>query len=244
MQKVELEVAPRTEETVAHKSVNQLRREGLIPGVLYGHGDPVKIIVDAKTFHKATHGGAGTNALYTVKLGSQKDLSVIKEVQRDIITRKPIHIDFQRINIKEKLEMTIPVHTHGEAPGVKVSQGILQHIQREIRIKCLPDDIPGSIDIDISKLELHHSIKVQDITPPKGVEFVTAGDHIIVTIVAPKVEEETPKPGAELAAGAPAQPEVIAKGKKDEEGAAAAGAAPAKGAAAAAPAAEGDKKKK
>ncbi len=235
MQKIELEVVPRVIDPKA-LNVNQLRKAGQIPGVLYGHGDSVKITIDAKAFNKATHTDAGTNALFTVKLGSKKDLTVIKEVQRDIFTRKAIHVDFQRINIKEKLEVTVPVHTQGEAPGVKVSQGILQYIQREVRIKCLPDDIPTVINVDISKLELHHSIKVQDLTPPQGVEFITTGDHIIVTIVSPKIEEEAPKPGAEAVAGAPAQPEVIAKGKKDEEGVApAAGAAPA--------AAEGDKKK-
>lgn len=236
MQKIDLEVQPR-EEKKAQLGVNQMRRSGLIPGVIYGHGDPVKIIVDAKTFNKAIHGSAGTNALFTVKLGSKKDLSVIKEVQRDIFTRQPIHVDFQRINIKEKLEVTVAIHVQGEAPGVKVSHGILQYVTREVRIRCLPDDIPASIDVDVSKLELHHSIRVQELTPPKGVEFVTAGDHILVTIVSPKIEEEAPK-AATAEAGAPAQPEVIAKGKEKEEGAAATtGAAPA------APAAEGDKKK-
>ncbi len=235
MQKIELELIERgADKKAPPQNVNQMRREGKIPGVLYGHGDPVKISVDAKVFNKAIHTEAGINALFNVKLGSKKDLTVIKEVQRDIFTRRPIHIDFQRINIKEKLEVTVPINTQGEAPGVKVSHGILQFIQREVRIKCLPDDIPASLIVDISKLELHHSIKVQDLTPPQGVELVTAGDHIVVTVVSPKVEEEAPKPGAVEGGAVPAQPEVIAKGKKDEEGAAAAGAAPA---------AEGDKKK-
>lgn len=234
MQKINLEVKPRDlGEKNTRRNTNQLRSSGYIPGVLYGHGDPVQIAVEAKTFNKAIL-TSGTNALFTVKLGSKADLSIIKELQRDIFTRQPIHIDFQRINVKEKLEITVPIHLIGEAPGVKVAKGILQQIQRDIRLKCLPDDIPAAIDIDITKLELHHSIKVQDVMPPKGVEFLTAGDHIIVTIVSPKVEEEAPKAVAE--AGAPAQPEVIAKGKKEEEGAAAPGAA------AAAPA-EGDKKK-
>ncbi len=231
MQKIDLEVQPREAKKETPKvGINQMRRSGLIPGVIYGHGEPIKIIVDAKTFNKAIHGAAGTNALFTVKLGSNKDLSIIKEVQRDIFSRQPIHVDFMRINIKEKLEVTVAVHLIGEAPGVKISAGVLQQISREIRVKCLPDDIPASIDVDITKLELHHSVKVADLPALKGVEYLTAGDHIVVTIVAPKVEEEAPKPG-EAAAGAAAQPEVIAKGKEKEEGAA--GAAPAAGAPAA-----------
>jgi len=218
MQKIDLEVQPRVlaSKKTAAVGVNQLRKSGLIPGVIYGHGDPLKIAVDAKTFNKAIHGSAGTNALFTVKLGSKKDLSIIKEVQRDIFTRQPIHVDFLRINLKEKLEVTVPIHLHGEAPGVKLSHGILQQITREVRIRCLPDDIPALIDLDVSKLELHHSIKVQDLPPPPGVEFVTAGGNIVVTIVSPKVEEEAPKPAVE--AGALAQPEVIAKGKRKRKG--------------------------
>jgi large subunit ribosomal protein L25 len=237
MQRIDLEVKPRDlGEKEVKRSISQLRKSGYIPGVVYGHGEPVHIVVDAKQFNKAIHGAAGTNALFTVIFGGKKDLSIIKEVQRDIFTRLPIHVDFLRINLKEKLEVTVPVHLVGECPGVKVGHGLLQHIQREIRIECLPDDIPASIDVDVTKLELHHSIKIQDLTPPKGVTILTAADHIVASVVVPKVEEEAPKPGAEAGATA-AQPEVIAKGKKDEEGAPAA-------AGAAAPAADqGDKKK-
>ncbi len=239
MQKLDLEVQPREmKSTEGKKNPNQLRREGWIPGVLYGHGDPTPITVDAKTFNQAIHTKAGLNALFTVKVGSQSNLSIIKEVQRDIISRKPVHVDFQRIDVKEKLEVTVPVHPIGEAPGVKNQQGILEQIQRDIRIKCLPDDIPPSLDVDISHLELHQTIKVKDLTLPKGVEVVTALDYIVFNIVMPKIEEEVkPAVGTE---GVPGTPEVITKGKKDEEGAAAATT----GAAAPAAAAGGDKDKK
>jgi large subunit ribosomal protein L25 len=149
--------------------------------------------------------------------------------------------------MKEKIEMMIGTHTVGEAPGVKNSGGILEHITREVRVRCLPDDIPASIDIDISHLEVGHGIKVKDLPALKGVEYLTTKDTIIVNIVMPKVEEVKPAPGAEAAAAAGSEPEVIAKGKKPEEGAEGA-AAPAAGAsagkAAAAPAAAKKEEKK
>jgi large subunit ribosomal protein L25 len=204
------------------------------------------VAVNSKIFRAATHTKAGVNALFTLKFGSESTLGVIKEIQRHIIKHNPIHVDFQRINVKEKLELSVPTHPVGESPGVKNSGGILEHITREVRVRCLPDDIPVSIDIDVSKLELGHGVKVKDLPALKGVEYLTLPETIVVNIVAPKIEEEkTPAAGDVAAAGA--QPEVITKGKKEEEGAAApaAGAKPAAGAAPAkaAPAAKDEKKK-
>ncbi|MCG3205398.1 MAG: 50S ribosomal protein L25 [Elusimicrobia bacterium] len=248
MQRIELEVKPRDlGDKNTKKNLTQLRQEGWIPGSLYGNGKPVEIAIDAKTFGKAIHTKAGTNALFNVKFGTETSLSVIKEVQRHVLKHNPIHVDFQRINTKEKLSLNIPTHVVGEAPGVKNSGGILEHITREVRVRCLPEDIPVSIDIDVSKLELGHGIKVKDLPSLKGVEYLTNADIIVVNIVAQKVEEE--KAATTEAAAAGAQPEVIAKGKKEEEGAAApaAGGAAAKPAAApaakAAPASKEEKKK-
>lgn len=248
MQRVELELKPRDLGDKEKRNLNQLRSEGWIPAIVYGHGQPVQAAVESKLFKKAVHTKAGVNALFTLKVGSETTLGVIKEIQRHIIKHYPIHVDFQRINVKEKLEISVPTHTVGESPGVKNAGGILEHITREVRIRCLPDDIPASIDIDVSHLEVGHGIKVKDLPELKGVEYISPKDTIVVNVVMPKVEEEKPAPGAEGAA-ATAEPEVIAKGKKPEEGAEgaapAAGAAPAKGApAAAAPAAKKEEKKK
>jgi large subunit ribosomal protein L25 len=217
--------------------------------VIYGHGKSVSVAVSAKEFAKAIHTKAGLNALFNVKLGSESTLAIIKDIQRNMFTQLPIHVDIQRINVKEKLEVNVPVHAIGVASGVKNFGGVMEYILREIRVRCLPDDIPASIDVDVTPLNIGQSVRLSDITPPKGVEYVTTADHLLINVVAPKVEEEV-KP-AEAATAAPgAEPEVITKGKKDEEGAVAAGAAPAKGAApaaagakAAAPAAKEEKKK-
>ena len=230
MQKVELELKPRDlGEKDKKRNLNQLRTEGWIPGILYGNGKPVDIAIQDRVFKKAIQTKAGANALFTVKIGSESTLAVIKEVQRHIWKHYPIHVDFKRVDLKEKLSVNIPTHVVGEAPGVKNAGGILEHITREVRVKCLPNDIPVSIDIDVSKLELGHGIKVKDLPALNGVEYLTIPDTIVVNIVAPKIEEEK-APAADAAAAAGAQPEVIAKGKKDEEGAApAAGAKAADG---------------
>jgi large subunit ribosomal protein L25 len=243
MQRVELEVQPRD---LGGKSkatnMNQLRNEGFVPGTLYGNGKSTSFAVDMKTLGKALHNKAGANALFNVKFGGETSLAVIKEIQRHILKHTPIHIDFQRIDMKKKLEMSVSVHVLGTSTGVKNSGGILEHITREIRVRCLPDHIPASIDVDVTNLELGHGIKVKELPAIEGVEYMTLGDTIVVNVVAPKVEEVAAP--AATAAGAAATPEVIAKGKEKEG--AAAGAAPAAGAAAAkgaAPAAKDEKKK-
>ncbi len=251
MQRVELEVKSRDlgEKNVI-RSVAQLRLEGWIPATIYGQGDPSSVAVNFRVMEKAVHSSkAGHNALFTIKAPGETSVAVIKEIQRDVLRHNAIHIDFQRIDLKKKLEVSVPTHTIGESTGVKNSGGILEHITREVRVKCLPDDIPASIDIDVSALDVGHAVKVQDLPKVNGVEYLTLAETIVVNVVAKKVEEEKPATPAELAAAAAAgEPEVIAKGKKDEEGAPAAGgkAAPAaaggKGAAAA-PAKKDDKKK-
>lgn len=252
MQRIDLEVKPRDlGEKDKKRNLNELRNEGWIPGTLYGNGKPVDISVDNRDFNKALHNQAGINALFNIKLGSETAVSVVKEIQRHVWKRNPIHVDFKRINMKETLTVNVPTHVVGEAPGVKNSGGILEHITREVRVRCLPDDIPASIDVDVTKLELGHGVKVKNLPALKGIEYLTIAETIVVNVVAPKVEEVKAPTPAEVAAAA-AQPEVIAKGKKDEEGAAAApaggGAAaakPAAGGASAAPAtAKGKEEKK
>jgi large subunit ribosomal protein L25 len=250
MQRIDLEVKPRDLGDNKKRNLAQLRNEGWIPGTLYGNGKPVEIAVNDRVFAKAVHNKAGLNALFNIKLGSETSLGIVKEIQRHILKHNPIHVDLKRINMKETLSLSVPTHVTGEAPGVKNSGGILEHITREVRVRCLPDDIPASIDIDVSKLELGHGVKVKDLPKLKGVEYLTGEDIIVVNVVAPKIEEEKVATPAEGAVAGGAQPEVIAKGKEKEEGAAAAapaaGAKPAAGAPAgkaAAPAAKEEKKK-
>ena len=170
------------------------------------------------------------NAIFNINLQGNSALGVIKDIQRDIFTQEPIHVDFYRINVKEKLEVHVPVIVVGDAIGVKEKGGILEQLQRDVLLKCLPEAIPPKIEVDVSLLDLHQSIKVQDLKLGEGIEILTPGGHIIANVVTPRVEEEPTPAAAEVAAipgAAAGGPEVITKGKTDEEGAAPGAAAPA-----------------
>jgi large subunit ribosomal protein L25 len=202
-------------------TIKEMRTNGMIPAIFYGHQEkPLAIAVVGKRFDEIIHSGGG-NVLVSLKIGDDTKAAIIKEVQRDIITRKPIHIDFQAVSLKEKIEVNVPIHIMGIAPGVKLSGGVMEHFLREIRVSCLPTDIPQAINVDVSGLEINHSLAVKDLPKIEGIDFISDPGAIIVNIVAPTVLEEAPAPGTEAVAAAgaaaPAEPEVISKGKKEKE---------------------------
>jgi large subunit ribosomal protein L25 len=223
MQTVELTGKKRDLDTKGR--LRTLRLAGEVPAVLYGgQKESVSVAVPGKEFMRLlrTH---GSNMLVNLTVDGTKETVLVKEVQRDIISRDPIHVDFQRISMTKKLEVSVPIHVSGEAPGVKLAGGILEHILREVRVRCLPAAIPTALDVNVSALELNQGLRVKDIPLPEGVEILTDPNQLVVNVVAPTILEEPAAAGP--AAPATAEPEVIAKGKKPEEGAEGA-AAPAK----------------
>jgi len=230
-------------EQLSRGKLSDLRKSGAIPGILYGgaktdKGGQTLLAVNEKSFVKMLE-KEGSNVLLELKMGSDNMNVVIKEIQRNYVTRKLIHVDFQRVDMTKKLEVSVPLHLMGEAPGVKLNGGILEHMTREVRVSCLPTDIPHQIDVDISKLDIGSGLTVADLPALSGVQILTDPHQLVANVVAPTILEEAPT----AEAAATAEPEVIAKGKKPEEGeegaaAPAAGAkggtAPAKGAAPAA----------
>lgn len=245
MQNVTVEA--QTRERLTNGKLKAARKEGWIPAILYGaelkgpgkKGAPQSVLLNVpeKPFLKMVGHNKRSNAIVQLKWGSETANVVIKEIQTDVISQKLLHIDFQKISMTEKLEVLIPIHIVGEAPGVKLHGGILEVITREIRVRSLPKDIPGVINVDISGVDIGKGLSVKDIPALPGVEVLSDPHQLLVTVVAPTELEEAP--AAEAAVGT-AEPEVIAKGKKPEEGEAAAGtaAAPKAGAAAPAPAAK------
>jgi len=202
-----------------HK-IAEIRNQGGIPGVVYGVGEKnIVITINAKSFDKLLHSGAGKNTIINLKIGSISKTAIVKEIQRDMLTQTPIHVDFHAISLQKKIEVSVPVHVIGIATGVKLSGGVMEHVLREIKVSCLPTEIPKSINVDVSALEIGQSITVKDLPEMKGVDLLEDASGILVNIVAPTILEEKP---VESVAGVP-EPEVITKGKKDEtaEGAAA-----------------------
>ncbi|MEK6543778.1 MAG: 50S ribosomal protein L25, partial [Elusimicrobiota bacterium] len=119
------------------------------------------------------------------------------------------------VSLTQTVEVNVPVHVHGDCSGVKKG-GILEHVMREVRVSCLARAIPESFKIDITDLDIGNSIHAKDLPLPEGVKLLTGVDHVVINVVAPRAEEEAP--AAAVAEGAATTPEVITKGKKEEEG--------------------------
>ncbi|MBI4056043.1 MAG: 50S ribosomal protein L25 [Elusimicrobia bacterium] len=224
-----------------------LRRTQKIPAVVYGgKKEPVSVVVLEEDLVRVVRSG-GTNAIVKLEHPGGSDTVILKAIQHHAVTDRPIHIDFQRISMKEKIEVKVPLKIVGEAPGVKLHGGILEHILRELKIRCLPTQIPHEIPVDVSSLDIAHGLMVKDLNVAADLEVLEDPQHMVVNVVVPAEEEVAPVPVA--AEGAAAEPEVIAKGKKEEgtEEAAAASGAPKpaeKGKAAPAPAATAPAQKK
>lgn len=202
----------------------KLRVKDLIPAVLYG-GDqgPRMLQVDRKEFERLLHKIAGESVLVTLRIkGTKEDEQIfIKQAQRHPITDTVIHADFYRVSMTKKLRVEVPIHAVGTSAGVKKG-GILETLTRSIEIKCFPGKIPQHMEVDISNLDINHSIHIRDLTIDPEIEVLTPRDTALFTIVPPKIEEVVAAPEAVEGEEKPeaVEPEVIGKGKaaKEEEG--------------------------
>jgi large subunit ribosomal protein L25 len=203
----------------------RLRAAGSLPAVVYGarKGDAapegVPVSVDPKVLMRILHSDSGVNTLIKLKVDGAETSVLVKEYQLDPITHKLLHADFYQLAMDKVLTLTVPVSVKGEPRGVKLQGGLLDFVTREIEVECLPADIPEHIDIDVSELELHQSIRVRDLPPNPKWKAVSDGDTMLVHVVLPKAEESAATAAAtDAAAAAPAaEPEVAKKGKTDKE---------------------------
>jgi large subunit ribosomal protein L25 len=200
------------------------RREGQVPGVLYGAaGDASRteakaIAVQPKALLKILHSQSGANTLISLKLDGEGDARVlVKDYQIDPVTHQLLHADFYRINMNRALRVTIPVIVKGEPKGVKQQGGLLEFIRREIEIECLPADIPEHVEVDVSELMLHQGIRVREIATNAKWKPLSDPDMMIVHVISPKAEEVAAATDVVAAPVATAEPELIKKGKKEEE---------------------------
>lgn len=194
--------------------LSSLRAQGVIPAVVYGaEKDSQTISVNEKEFVSIMK--KGHNAIIKLKSDKNEDSVIVKEIQRHVVTGKIIHVDFYRISMKEKIEVKVSLKFVGEAYGVKTQGGIIEHDMRELTVKCLPADIPHEISVDVSNLKIGDSIRVKDLKLEK-LEIKEDAERIIASVITAK--EEVVEKVAATPEGAQ-EPEVIAKGKKEEEGA-------------------------
>src|SRR4249919_3292079 len=205
-------------DTFGKNEARRTRRSGQVPGVLYG-GDgkaATPISVAPKALLKILHSESGQNTLIALKLAGAGDSRVlVKDFQLDPITHEVLHVDFFKIAMDKLLQVTIPIVVHGEPKGVKQQGGILEFIRREVVIEVLPADIPEHIDVDVTELMLHQGIRVRDIAASAKWKPVSELDLMLVHVIMPKAAEVAAP--ADAATATVAEPEVLKKGKKDEE---------------------------
>jgi large subunit ribosomal protein L25 len=208
-------------DTFGKNEARRTRRDGRVPGVLYGEGKAATpISVEPRALLKILHSESGANTLISLKLSGAGDTRVlVKDFQLDPVTHQVLHADFYRVAMDKTIEVTVPVTIKGEPKGVKQQGGILEFIRREIVVECLPADIPENIEVDVSELMLHQGIRVRDIATTGKWKPVTEGEAMLVHVIMPKAEEAPASTeAAATVAAVPAEPEVIKKGKKEEEG--------------------------
>ncbi len=193
-----------------------LRRKNMIPAVLYRAGGSLPIKLPKKEITQFINTTAGEQIMVDLQFtDGESKIALVKDYQIDPIRRELLHADFFEVLLTEKVKVNVHIIPTGEPIGVKRDSGILQTLLRDIEIECLPDKIPGHIKIDISGLEIGQSLHVSDLQIEEGIKVLTDPGEVIVNIIAPLVEEVAPV--AEVAAPAVAEPELIKKGKKEEE---------------------------
>lgn len=186
----------------------RLRKANRIPAVIYGkHTSPESVVVEVPEFKRLLKAMDGRAVLVELNRGGQKSLSFLEEIQRDPITDQYLHIDFQEVNAKEEIEVNVPLRITGESFGVKNQNGVIDITTHELRVRCLPKDLPAVVTVDISALQVGEMIKVSELAVLEGVEFLDNPGQPVVICTEP-VEEVAEAADAEVpAAVAGAKPD-------------------------------------
>jgi large subunit ribosomal protein L25 len=210
-------------EAAGKGGARKTRAAGRVPGVLYGHGmDPVAVDVDARELFHILHTDAGSNVLIDLRVGADRHLTMPREIQRDHIRGQFLHVDFLAVRRDQKIAVEVPVELAGESHGVKEG-GVIEHHLWEVRVECLPTDVPDRIEIDISHLGIGDVLRVSDLTPPKDVTILSEAEETIVSVVPPPILRVEEEEEAEAAEAAEAEAEGATAGEAEGEAPAEAG---------------------
>jgi large subunit ribosomal protein L25 len=216
-EKKEYKVQAKVRDGRGKNDARRARREGLVPITVYGgDGETVAAVAPLSELAAILRSESGRNTIFTIDVeGIGVSEVMFHDRQIDPVKGRLIHADLARLVKGQKIEVTVPLHLVGEPIGVKEKQGVLEQIIREIQIRCEPREIPDSLDVDVSNLDVHDLLHVSDIRVADTVEILTDAEQVIATVGIVKEEVEA-APAAE--GEEPAEPEVIGKGKKEEEG--------------------------
>ncbi|MEE2778206.1 MAG: 50S ribosomal protein L25 [Acidobacteriota bacterium] len=216
-----IDVQPR--EVQGKNSNRRMRTTGRVPAVVYGlELAPVPIQVDRKSVVNLLKAGTGENTVFMLRLeGSDESRhTMIQELQVDPIERKILHIDFQRIDLSEKVRVKVPIEIVGVPAGVRNEEGLLDFILRELEVECLPTEIPESLALDVDALDIGDTADAGSVPLPPGVELLDDAHRVILSVSLPRTveEEEEDEQDELLLEGESDEPEVIGKGKDEEAG--------------------------
>jgi large subunit ribosomal protein L25 len=217
MAQIIVQGAPRAER--GKNEARRLRKGGNVPAVLYGGtGEALTLAVNAKQVTAILRSETGHNTLFQVDLAGKQEPAIVKDWQVDPVSGRLLHVDLLRVAMDVRMKVKVPVHTFGDPAGVKVQGGVYEVVIREVEVECLPADIPTEFRVDVSGLMLNQSLRAGDLSfDTNKLRLVTDPTSVLAHVVALRVEEEKPAE-AVVPGAAPAEPEVIKKGKKEVEG--------------------------
>ncbi len=215
-EKKEFRIQAKQRDGRGKNDARRARRDGMVPITVYGGGaETVAAVAPLRELAAILRSESGRNTIFTIDVeGVGQSEVMFHDRQIDPIRGRLIHADLTRLVKGQKIEVTVPLHLEGEPIGVKEKQGVLEQIVREIEIRCEPRLIPDSIDVDVSNLDVHDVLHVSDLVVPEGVEILEEADAVIATVGIVKEEVEA---APVIEGEEPAEPEVIGKGKKEEE---------------------------
>lgn len=205
-----IEVQPR--EKTGKNANRKTRAASKIPAVVYGGGrESVSIEIDRKTFLETMRGrGEEKNPLFLLKLGDKERHAMIREIQTDPLSRQVIHIDFQRVLMDQKVRVAVPIELVGTAYGVKTEGGMLDFVNREIHVECLPGDIPKHIEHDVTELRMGQHLEAKDLKLPQGLTLLDEPERVIASLGHARTDADALVPEER------AEPEVIKRTKGEE----------------------------
>ncbi|HSB27320.1 MAG TPA: 50S ribosomal protein L25 [Pyrinomonadaceae bacterium] len=215
-EKKEYKVQAKKRDGRGKNDARRARREGMVPITVYGGGgETVAAIAPLRDLAAILRSESGRNTIFTIDVeGVGVSEVMFYDRQVDPIRGRLIHADLTRLVKGQKIEVTVPLHLEGEPFGVKEKQGVLEQLLREVEIRCEPRSIPDVINVDVSSLDVHDVLHVSDLKVGEGIEILEEADTVVATVGIVK-EEAAPAPVIE--GEEPVEPEVIGKGKKEEE---------------------------
>ncbi|HEX3684375.1 MAG TPA: 50S ribosomal protein L25 [Bryobacteraceae bacterium] len=218
----DMTIAAEARDSRGKNEARRLRAKGSMPAVVYGGTDgPTPVAVSPKELTKILHSKTGHNTIFNLSLaGGEATPVMIVDWQFDPIRDSLLHADMKRIDLNQRIAVKVPVVTQGEPKGVKIQGGIHEIITREIEIECLPNEIPEQFTVNVAELMIGQNVRAGDIALSGSMKLLSPPDSVISHVVALRAEEAPAAEAAGETAPAAAEPEVIKKGKKEEEAAA------------------------